>query len=145
MIRIVRAGTLDDDLMNLIVHNTREPEERLLDLKVQIGTNERGAVAVRELVEQMGFDAVQNAIEDILAYTARRLRNRVRELKPGSYSYTGYLDDDGSGATDPVADQGAPCTSKARISTSISPAPARRRRAPSTSRSARSKRSSITP
>jgi N-methylhydantoinase B len=103
VIRIARAGALDDDLMNLIVNNTREPEERLLDLKVQIGTNERGAVAVRELVEHMGFDAVHNAIEDILAYTARRLRNRVRELKPGSYSYTGYLDDDGSGATDPVA------------------------------------------
>src|SRR5262249_34719887 len=83
-------------------NNTREPEERLLDLKVQIGTNERGAVAVRELVEHMGFEAVHNAIEDILAYTARRLRNRVRELNPGRYSYTGYLDDDGSGATDPV-------------------------------------------
>ncbi len=103
VIRIVRAGTLDDDLMNLIINNTREPEERLLDLKVQIGTNDRGAVAVRELVDHMGFEAVHNAIEDILAYTARRLRNRVRELKPGRYSYTGYLDDDGSGATDPVA------------------------------------------
>ena len=102
VIRIVRAGELDDDLMNLIVQNTREPEERLLDLKVQIGTNERGATAVRELVEQMGFEAVQNAIEDVLAYTARRLRNRIRELPAGSYSYTGYLDDDGSGATEPV-------------------------------------------
>jgi N-methylhydantoinase B len=102
VIRIVQAGVLDDDLMNLIVNNTREPEERLLDLKVQIGTNERGAVAVRELVEHMGFEAVQNAVEDILAYTARRLRNRVRELKPGRYTYTGYLDDDGSGVTDPV-------------------------------------------
>jgi N-methylhydantoinase B len=54
------------------------------------------------LVDQMGFEAVQNAIEDVLAYTARRLRNRVRELKPGNYSYTDYLDDDGSGPTDPV-------------------------------------------
>jgi N-methylhydantoinase B len=103
VIKIVQAGKLDDDLMNLIVQNTREPEERLLDLKVQIGTNDRGAVAILELVDQMGFEAVQSAIEDVLAYTARRLRNRVRELKPGSYSYTGYLDDDGSGATDPVA------------------------------------------
>lgn len=102
VIPIVRAGKLDDDLMHLIVNNTREPEERLLDLKVQIGTNNRGAVAVLELVDHMGFDAVQNAIDDILAYTARRLRNRVRQLEPGSYSYTGYLDDDGSGAPGPV-------------------------------------------
>ncbi|WP_144183449.1 hydantoinase B/oxoprolinase family protein [Elioraea rosea] len=102
VIRIVRAGELDEDLLNLIVQNTREPEERLLDLKVQIATNERGAAAVLELVEQMGFAAVQAAIEDILDYTARRLRNRIRELAPGSYSYTGYLDDDGSGVADPV-------------------------------------------
>jgi N-methylhydantoinase B len=102
VIKIVQAGKLDDDLMNLIIQNTREPEERLLDLKVQIGTNDRGASAILELVDQMGFEGVQNAIEDVLAYTARRLRNRVKELKPGSYTYTGYLDDDGSGATDPV-------------------------------------------
>lgn len=102
VIRIVRAGELDEDLLNLIVQNTREPEERLLDLKVQIATNERGAAAVLDLVRQMGLAAVQGAIEDILDYTRRRLRNRVRELKPGTYSYTTHLDDDGSGATGPV-------------------------------------------
>ena len=37
------------------------------------------------------------AIDDILAYTAQRLRNRIAQLKPGAYSFTTYLDDDGGG------------------------------------------------
>ncbi|MDP7652312.1 MAG: hydantoinase B/oxoprolinase family protein [Rhodospirillales bacterium] len=97
VIRIHRAGMLDVDLMHLIVNNTREPEERELDLKVQIATNERGGVMVHELVRQMGLDAVESSIEDILTYTRRRLRNRIAELKDGDYSFTSYMDDDGMG------------------------------------------------
>ena len=35
---------LDTDLLNLIASNTRDPEERKLDFRVQIATNQRGAV-----------------------------------------------------------------------------------------------------
>lgn len=101
VIRIVRAGELDVDLLNLIACNTRDPEERALDLRVQIATNERGAEAARGLARQMGLDAVRQAIEDILAYTRRRIRKRIAELKDGEYSFTNHLDDDGMGG-DPV-------------------------------------------
>ena len=99
VIRIQRAGALDVDLMHMIVNNTREPEERELDLKVQmqIATNERGAAMVHELVRQMGIGAVARAIEDILVYTRRRLENRIAELRDGDYGFTSYLDDDGMG------------------------------------------------
>lgn len=101
--RIVRAGALDEDLLHMVAHNTRQPEERVLDLNVQIATNERGAAAVRQLVRHMGLERVEAMVEDVLAYTARRLRNRVRELKNGSYSFTSHLDEDGSGTGGPVA------------------------------------------
>jgi hypothetical protein len=41
--------------------------------------------------------AVTTAIDDILAYTAQRLRNRIAALTPGTYTFTTYLDDDGGG------------------------------------------------
>lgn len=102
VIRIRRAGEIDADLLNLIVQNTREPEERALDLRVQVATNDRGADAVHGLVEQMGLAAVETAVEDILAYTARRLRRRIAQLKEGNYSFTTWLDDDGGGGGEPV-------------------------------------------
>jgi N-methylhydantoinase B len=52
---------------------------------------------VLELVAQTGIEAVTTAIDDILAYTAQRLRNRIAQLKPGAYGFTTYLDDDGGG------------------------------------------------
>ncbi|MGZ8212223.1 MAG: hydantoinase B/oxoprolinase family protein, partial [Burkholderiales bacterium] len=99
--RIVSAGVLDEGLMRLITCNMRDPEERTLDLKVQIATNVRGAEAARALVRQMGIHAVRQSIDDLIAYTRRRLRNRIRDLKRGEYAFTNYLDDDGMGG-DPV-------------------------------------------
>lgn len=97
VVRIVLAGELNTEMLNLIAHNTRDPEERALDLRVQIATNERGAAAARELVAHMGVAGVRRSIDDIIAYTQRRIRNRIAELKPGEYHFTNYLDDDGMG------------------------------------------------
>ena len=101
VIRIVRAGELDEDLLALIAHNTRDPDERTLDLKVQIATNDRGARLARDLANRMGWDAVASAIEDLLSYTAARLRSRVSAMQDGCSSFVAYLDDDGLGG-DPV-------------------------------------------
>jgi N-methylhydantoinase B len=109
VIRIVRGGELDEDLLHLIASNTRDPEERALDLKVQIATNARGARAALELTRQMGMDTVRQSIDDIIRYTRRRIRNRIAELKRGDYSFTNHLDDDGMGG-DPV-----PITVRVRI------------------------------
>lgn len=97
VIPLVRAGELDTALLNLVAHNSREPEERALDLKVQVASNERGARLMRELAENMGVEAVSAAIEDLLAYTARRLRNRIGNMIDGHASCVAYLDDDGVG------------------------------------------------
>jgi N-methylhydantoinase B len=95
--RIARAGQVQDDLLRVICSNTRDPEERVLDLRVQMATNRRGGDAVLGLIRQMGLEAVLRSVEDVITYTRRRLRNRIAELRQGSYSFTSYLDDDGMG------------------------------------------------
>ncbi|MFA7669082.1 MAG: hydantoinase B/oxoprolinase family protein [Burkholderiaceae bacterium] len=102
VIRIVQQGVLDEDLLNLIANNTRDPEERTLDLKVQIATNERGAAAISGLIHQMGLEKTLQAVEDVLVYTRRRLLKRIGELKQGSYEFKNWLDDDGLGDGEPV-------------------------------------------
>jgi len=95
--QIRRGGELDRGLLRLIAENTREPEERSLDLMAQIAANDLGARRMLELIGQSGLDAVTTAIDDILAYTAQRLKNRIAQLQPGAYGFTTYLDDDGGG------------------------------------------------
>jgi len=95
--RICKAGALDVELLELIAANTRDPEERKLDLQVQIATNARGGAEAQRLIGQMGIEAVRAAIDDVIEYTRRRIRNRIAGLPPGEYRYTDFLDDDGMG------------------------------------------------
>jgi N-methylhydantoinase B len=97
VIRVQRDGEVDGDLVNMIAANSRLSEQRSLDLRVQIATNEGGAKQLRALADQMGEAEMLAAIEDTLDYTARRLRRRFADLADGTHSFTTYLDDDGLG------------------------------------------------
>ncbi len=55
VIRIARGGEIDEDLLELIACNTRDPEERLLDLRTQIGTNLRGGAMLLQLDRPHGL------------------------------------------------------------------------------------------
>lgn len=98
IIRIARAGILDEDLLNLIANNSRLSEERRLDIQVQIAVNNRGGEETRALFERMGTEQARNAIDDVLFYTSERLRRRIETLPAGNFSFTTWLDDDGSGS-----------------------------------------------
>lgn len=102
VMRLVRAGELDRDLLEMIAHNTREPENRIHDLQAQIATNQQGVRLLHKLLEQSGLEPVLSAINDILLYTERRLRRRIAQLPADTATFVEYLDDDGLGG-DPVA------------------------------------------
>lgn len=94
--RVCREGEIDEDLLNMIALNTRLPEERVLDLKVQIATNERGGHDARKLIDKMGIRGFEARIQDLLDYTRRRLDLRIAALNAETSSaFTTYLDDDG--------------------------------------------------
>jgi N-methylhydantoinase B len=100
-IRIARAGVPDDDLINLIAQNTREPTERVLDLHNQIGANARGAALIAAVVRDHGADALDGAVNAIIDHAAACVRAAVAALPDGIWRATRYLDDDGTGS-DPV-------------------------------------------
>ena len=95
VIRIARGGAIDEDLLEVIAVNTRDPEERRLDLRTQVGTNVRAGEMLGALIERMGWPVVAQAIEDILSYTAERLSQRIAALADGVYRFERAMDDDG--------------------------------------------------
>jgi N-methylhydantoinase B len=97
VMKLYRAGVLDEDLLSLIALNSRLPEERWLDIKVQAAANERGARLILELVDTLGEHQVAQSIEDLLAYTSARLRNRIVEMRDGTASFTSVIESDGIG------------------------------------------------
>jgi N-methylhydantoinase B len=104
ILRVARSHEVDDDVIALVALNSRLPEERALDLRVQIATNNHGATTMRSLINRMGgVSAFHKAVDDVLAYTSRRLEHRIAALAAGRHSFTTWLDDDGSGEGGQVA------------------------------------------
>jgi len=101
VMRLVRAGEIDEDILELVGLNSRSREERILDLKVQIASNMRGVTLLEGLIDRMGDATVARAVDDLLAYTALRLRNRLAAVPDGTAVGASQLDDDGLGG-DPV-------------------------------------------
>lgn len=96
-VKIVRDGRLEESLWTLIRHNVRTPDERMGDLMAQIGANRIGILRLRELMEQDGVEVWRSRWEQLIRYSETITRAVLREIPPGEYRFTDYLDDDGRG------------------------------------------------
>ena len=95
-VRLVKAGQLDDELMGLIIRNVRSARETAGDLRAQIAGVNLGQRRVGELALRFGQAEFDDSCEAIIDHAERVTRQAIAESLPqGSYSATGYLDDDG--------------------------------------------------
>lgn len=95
VMRLVRAGEFDEDLLQLIAHNSREPEERALDLRAQVAVNRRGAALMSEMMAAEGLPTIERCVSDLLLYTSRRIRRRIADLPEGEWHGERWMDSDG--------------------------------------------------
>lgn len=93
--KLVDNGTIDSDLLNLIITNCRMPEERNTDLKAQIATNDMGIKFLKELYNKYGDKILLKSMEELLSYTERRLKIKIKKIPAGRYCFEDKLDDDG--------------------------------------------------
>jgi len=100
-VRLVRAGQINQEILDLILANVRTPRERAGDLWAQIAANQRGVSRLMDLAERYGSDQVEETMRQLLAYTERMTRSLIAALPDGSYAFEDRLDDDGI-STGPV-------------------------------------------
>jgi N-methylhydantoinase B len=93
-IRLVRAGELDEDLMQLILANVRGHDERRGDFQAQIGSLQTGATRLLEIIERGTAEALLYAAH-LIAYSARLMRHMIGSIPDGEYQAEDALDDDG--------------------------------------------------
>ena len=101
VIRICREGKVIDEVLELLLGNTRTRTERLGDLTAQISSNHVGARRMREAYTKYGDNLVL-CLEELLNYSERRLRAAIAAVPDGVYSYTDYVDDAGENYTKPL-------------------------------------------
>jgi N-methylhydantoinase B len=94
-VRLMINGRINDDVMRLIAANVRTPEEREGDLNAQLGAIATGQTRLLEIVERYGFQEANAYASQLINYTARMMRQVIRDIPDGVYDAEDYLDDDG--------------------------------------------------
>jgi N-methylhydantoinase B len=94
-VRAVSDWTYDENVLGLILRNVREPSMRRGDYQAQLGANRIADDRVSALYDTRGTDAVETALDDLLAYTERRVRAAIESLPDGTYTARDEMDGDG--------------------------------------------------
>jgi N-methylhydantoinase B len=101
-IRLVSSGVLNAEILSLILHNVRTPEEREGDLDAQIGAGRVGERRIKELVAKYGHAKVDDLCEELLAYSERLMRAQLSQMPAGRYEAEDFMDSDGV-TDDPIS------------------------------------------
>jgi N-methylhydantoinase B len=96
-VRIQRAGKLNRDVVDLILLNSRTPDERSGDLKAQFAANTVGMRSVLRLFERYGVRDTEQTVAAYLDFTERRFRAAINRLPAGRYEAEDFLDGNNEG------------------------------------------------
>ena len=100
-IRLVHEGTFDPDLLRMILANVRIPEKVEGDLNAQLNANRAGSERLSNLFKEYGATLLDRVCEDILSASETRMRELIKKIPDGVYSFEDQLDDYGPG-TEPI-------------------------------------------
>ncbi|WP_336363089.1 hydantoinase B/oxoprolinase family protein [Halalkalicoccus salilacus] len=94
-VRLVRDGEINDDVMELLLANVRNPTERRADLRAQLAANDRAEERLGDLFSEHGEDVVKEGFDAVIEYSRERIEREIRELPDGTYGASDVLEGDG--------------------------------------------------
>jgi len=94
-VRVMRAGVMQADVLNLLLNNVRTPQEREGDLGAQVAACHTGAERLRDVCSRYGTARVKTAVRDLLDYSERLMIAFLQQVPSGSYEAEDFLDNDG--------------------------------------------------
>jgi N-methylhydantoinase B len=101
-IRLFRAGVRNDEVWAMLGQNVRQPAIVLGDLQSQIASLEVGVSNVRKLAAKYGPETLTSACAALLDASEAAMRDVIRRMPDGTYSFEDFLDDDGIDTSRPV-------------------------------------------
>lgn len=101
LVKVVKSGQVEKDIINFVSTNSRLPEERRGDLQAQMATNSVGSKRLKEAFTRYG-DLLIDSMYELQDYAERKLKAGIMKLEDGIYSFTDYMDDAGIASNNPV-------------------------------------------
>ncbi len=94
-VRLYAKGELRQDVVDIILANSRLPGSAYGDLNGQINALDLGAKRLAELLDEYGDDTVAEAMLELRGRAAKLMRAHIAALPDGTYSAEDFLDNDG--------------------------------------------------
>jgi N-methylhydantoinase B len=95
-IKLYSGGQLSEQLLSLILNNTRAPYHMRGDLMAQISACTTGVNAMRKLADKYGIDLLVGAAEELMRYSDRRTRAELLSIPNNTYEHEEYILEDGT-------------------------------------------------
>ena len=96
-VRVVNGGEICQDIIDIVLLNSRTPHERLGDLRAQLAANRAAIAGVEGLFARYGKARTEAALVSFVEVTERRFRRAIRALPNGVYRAEEHLSGDTPG------------------------------------------------
>jgi N-methylhydantoinase B len=94
--KLYDAGTLNQEILNMIRWNVRTPEEVTGDIRSQVSANHVCAQKVIEMMEDEHLTTLDDLADDIIDRTEGSMRSAIKKIPDGVYPHTGIIEGAGN-------------------------------------------------
>ncbi len=94
-VKLARGGVVQQDIIDILMRNTRLPQSAMGDLSGQLGALDLGVKRLDELLDEYGAATVQAALDALGDRAEALMRAELTDLPDGRWEAVDYLDNDG--------------------------------------------------
>ena len=94
-VKLARRGEINQDIVDILLRNTRLPQSAMGDLNGQLGALDLGVKRLDELLAEYGAGTVRAALDALGDRADTLMRAELAGLPDGRWEATDYLDNDG--------------------------------------------------
>jgi N-methylhydantoinase B len=92
--KLYSAGKVNEEVRAIMVNNVRIPQQMWGDVQALRAGHHVAIRKLKALAQRHGVEKMRTVMEDLLTYSELKARNVFKTFKPGTYSFSDYLEDD---------------------------------------------------
>ncbi len=94
-VRLAKGGELQNDIVDILMRNTRLPQSAMGDLNGQLGALDLGVKRLDELMDEYGSETIRSALDALGNRAEALMRGELQALPDGRWEAEDFLDNDG--------------------------------------------------
>nr|WP_301270861.1 MULTISPECIES: hydantoinase B/oxoprolinase family protein [unclassified Roseobacter] len=94
-VKLTRRGKMQQDIIDILLRNTRLPQSAMGDLNGQLGALDLGQKRLDELLDEYGAETVRAALDALGDRAETLMRSELSALPDGRWEAMDHLDNDG--------------------------------------------------